>query len=84
MNQQMTGGVVRALLATIAGAVLANGEQSLDTVIPQLLEGLAGGDTNAVVGVSVTLFAILWSMWTKLTGEKKEAVVNSLKLKKKE
>ena len=84
MNKQMTGGVVRALLATIAGAVLANGEQSLDTVIPQLLDGLAKGDVNAVVGVSVTLFAILWSMWTKLTGEKKEAVVNSLKLKKKE
>jgi len=82
MNTAMPGGVIRALLATIAGAVLANGEQSLDTILPQLLDGISAGDTNTVVGVGVTLFAILWSMWTKMTEEKKEAVVSSLMLKK--
>lgn len=82
MNTQMTGGVVRALLATIAGAVLANGEQSLDVVMQDIMQSIASGDTNALVGTSVTLFAILWSMWTKLTEEKKENVVKSLTFKK--
>jgi hypothetical protein len=82
MNKQMTGGVIRALIATIAGAVLAEGEQDLDVVLQEIMQSIASGDAHALVGAGVTLFAILWSMWTKLTEEKREAVVKGLTLKK--
>jgi hypothetical protein len=81
MNTEMTGGVIRHIITMLAGAVIANGE-SLDTVMPSLLHNIASGDVNAIAASSVMIFAILWSMWTKLTEEKKDVVMQSLRLKK--
>lgn len=82
MNTQMTGGVTRHIVTIIAGALLTNNSQSLDDLFKQLLINLANGDVNALAGSVVGVFAVLWSIWTKLTEEKKANVVNTLMLRK--
>lgn len=78
MNIEMTNGVIRHIITVIAGAIIASGTDSIQLVINTLFQNLAAGDVSAIVGSSVALLAILWSMWTKATEQTKETIVKKL------
>lgn len=82
MNTDMASGVLRHIITVIAGAVIANGTDSLNSVVSSLMHNLAAGDTNAIIGSSIALFAIIWSMWTKASEETKQNVVKKLSFKR--
>lgn len=84
MNKEMVSGVTRHFITVIAGAVLASGSTSLDTMVATLLQNLASGDAKAITGTVISIAAILWSMWSKSADETKQTVVKvaTLGLKK--
>ena len=78
MNNEMMGGLVRHFITVLATAVMAHGSTTLDTAVPTLVNNIATGDARAIVGASVVVFSILWSMWVKATEETKTNVVKTL------
>lgn len=82
MNSQMNSAVFRHFLTLIAGGFLVSGPDSLDGALKSLLANIATGDTNAIVGASVAIFTIVWSLWTKASEETKTSIVKTLTFKK--
>lgn len=82
MNKNMIGGILRHAITVIAGAVIVNGSNTLESSISGLMKNITAGDTNAIIAASVVIFSILWSMWTKATEQTKETVVKVLTFKK--
>ena len=74
MNTDMMSGVFRHFLTMVAAAVMAHGSTTLDTAIPTLMNNIATGDARAIVGASVVVFSVLWSMWVKATEETKQTI----------
>lgn len=83
MNTQLMGGFARHIITIIAGAIIANGTDDINVAISTLMQNIASGETSALIGSSVAIFAILWSMWVKFSSETRENVVNKLSLKRK-
>lgn len=54
----MLGGVVRTVMATFGGTLIASGLAS-------------GGDVEALSGAVATLVALGWSIWTKYQAQAK-------------
>jgi Na+/serine symporter len=82
MNDKYAGSVVRHAITVIAGAVMASDPQSFQDIFQTLLINIVDGDTNAIVGSSIAIFALLWSMWNKTEEKTKASVVNTLTFKK--
>ena len=78
MNNNMITGIMRHFLTIAAGASLANGTESLDALMPNLLNGITTGDTSTIIGASIAIFTILWSMWTKASEQTKQTVVKTM------
>lgn len=77
MNTEITGGIVRHMITVVAGSLMANGAESLDEIFPVLLGNIASGDPAAIGGSMVALFAVLWSMWVKITEQTKQEIVQA-------
>lgn len=82
MNNQITGGFIRHAITIIAGAIMANTTGDINTAVGDLLNNISSGESTALLGSAIAVFAILWSTWVKLTEEKKEAIVKRLAFKK--
>lgn len=80
MNDKLIS-FIRYSLATLATAIVANSNQSIESAINTLMQNIASGDPKALVGSGLVVFCILWSQWDKLTSETKEVVVNKLTFK---
>lgn len=83
MNTQLMGGFTRHIITVIAGAIIANGTDDINVAISTLMQNIASGQTSALIGSSVAIFAILWSMWVKFSSETRENVINKLSIKRK-
>ena len=77
MNIKIIGSVVRWLVV-IGGAigVFASDPTFTDT-LNKLKESIASGDTVAIVGGSVTLITLGWSIWDKIKTQKTEIKLKS-------
>jgi len=84
MNTDMLGGFMRHAITVLAGAVIANGTADMNVAIGTLLHNIAAGEPSALVGSSIAIFAILWSMWVKFSEESKQNVIKTLTFRKKE
>lgn len=82
MNTDILGGFTRHIITVIAGAIIANGTTDINAAIHTVLQNLSTGDTSALIGSSVALFAIIWSMWVKFSEQSKQAVIKTLTFKK--
>lgn len=82
MNKELIGGFTRHILTVLAGAIIANGTDDLNVAINTLITNLSSGETSALIGSTIAIFAILWSMWVKFSEEKRTEIAQSLKLKK--
>jgi hypothetical protein len=82
MNKDILGGFTRHVITVLAGAIIANGTADINVAVGTLMQNLASGETSALIGSGVAIFAILWSMWVKFAEETKQVVVNSLTFKK--
>jgi len=82
MNKEMTGGFFRHIITVIAGALITTGGDSLDSIIPMLMANIAAGDANAIGGSAVAIFAVLWSMWVKVSEQTKQNVVQKFSIRK--
>lgn len=81
MNDKLTS-FLRYSLATVATAIAANSNESIDAAINTLMQNISSGDPKALVASALVVFCILWSQWDKLAGETKQAVVKKLSFKK--
>lgn len=82
MNKELLGGFTRHIITILAGAIIANGTDNINVAINTLIQNISSGETSALIGSSVAVFAILWSMWVKFSEEQKSAIAQNLKLKK--
>ena len=82
MSTEMLGGFTRHIITVLAGAIIANGTADINVAIGTLMQNLASGQTSALIGSSVAIFAILWSMWVKFSEESKQTVIKTLTFKK--
>jgi len=81
-NKKYAGSLIRHAITVIAGAVMASDPASIEELVTQLFNNLAAGDTQALVGSSIAIFAVLWSMWNKTEDQTKAKVMTKLSLKK--
>lgn len=82
MNTQLLGGFTRHVITVIAGAIIANGTDDINVALQNLIQNISAGEPTALVGSSVAIFAILWSMWVKFSTEAKTNIVQTLTFKK--
>jgi len=82
MNKELLGGFTRHIITILAGAIIANGTDNINVAINTLIQNISSGETSALIGSSVAVFAILWSMWVKFSEEQRSAITQNLKLKK--
>lgn len=81
-SKKYAGSIIRHGITVLAGAVITSDPQSFQDLLNTLLENIVAGDTNAIVGSSIAIFALLWSMWNKTEQNTKENVVKSLTFNK--
>ena len=81
MNNAMVGGVARHLITLLAGAIILSGTGTLDDAVKSLMNALASGDINSIIGTVLVIGAILWSTWVKMTEASKQVVINTLTFK---
>ena len=82
MNMQMIWGMVRHFLTLVSSVVIANGSDSLNDAITNLVKNIASGDPAAITSAIVLIGSILWSLWVKASEETKTGVIKTLTFNK--
>lgn len=83
MNNELTSGFIRHIITILAGAIMTNTTGDINEAVGILINNLTTGEPTALVGSSIAIFAILWSMWVKFSDESKQAVIKTLTFNKK-
>ena len=81
MNKDMIFGVIRHVITVISGGLLMNNTETLDGLFTGLITNITNGEISTIAGTVFTIFAVLWSIWVKVTEEKQNKVLKALHLK---
>jgi hypothetical protein len=82
MNNAMIGGIARHVITLLAAAVIVSGPGTLDDAVKTLMNAIASGDINAIIGTTIVIASILWSMWAKMSEASKQTVIKTLTFRK--
>ena len=78
-NKKYAGSLIRHAITVIAGAVITSEPGTIEELLSTLFQNIASGDAQSMVGASIAIFAVLWSMWNKTEETTKQSVVKMIK-----